>query len=146
MRGSRKFCQRGSNDNNFIFSFFFIREEGVVITLLAGHDRPASETPFKWRFTGRPIWPNIECYLGSFVIFQGIQTSFAKKPYIFCDFSRGSERPVPPLDPRMGSEQKTMPRVPFDSCTHAPLKTGFSRVRKVVVLYKCAGHFFLNFI
>ena len=33
-------------------------------------------------------WPaNIECELGSFVIFQGIRTIIAKKPYIFCDFS-----------------------------------------------------------
>ena len=31
-------------------------------------------------------WPNNECWLGSFVIFQGIQTSIAKKPYIFVIF------------------------------------------------------------
>ena len=31
-------------------------------------------------------WPNIECWLGSFVIVQGIRTNIAKKPFIFCDF------------------------------------------------------------
>ena len=43
-------------------------------------------------------WPNIECWLCSFVIFHGIQTSIAKKPYIFCDFSgEGGWDPCPPL-------------------------------------------------
>ena len=48
-------------------------------------------------------WPNIECWLGSFVIFQGIWTRIAKKPYIFCAFSGGGVRtPGPlPLDPHM---------------------------------------------
>ena len=65
MRGSRKFCQRGSNSDNgysiylflfiylFYFFFFFfdddffflIRGERIQIALNAGHHRPASETP-----------------------------------------------------------------------------------------------------
>ena len=36
--------------------------------LKVGHNRPASETPLKWRFAGVSIWPTIECWLGSFVI------------------------------------------------------------------------------
>ena len=38
------------------FSFFLVDEgrEGQNTTY-AGHHRPASETPFKWRFAGRPI-------------------------------------------------------------------------------------------
>ena len=36
----------------------------------------------------------MEFWLGSFVIYQGIRTSIAMKPY-FCDFSGG---PAPPLD------------------------------------------------
>ena len=50
--------------------FFLIRGEKtqrLEIPLKAGHHRPASETPFK-------------CWLGSFLIFQGIWTSIAKKP------------------------------------------------------------------
>ena len=44
-------------------------------------------------------WPNIECWLGSFVLGQGIRTSIAKKPFIFAIFQGGgSGPPVPPLD------------------------------------------------
>ena len=51
MRGSRKFCQRRSNFDNVFFIFLFLVDEGRVriqIPLLAGHQRPASETPFKY--------------------------------------------------------------------------------------------------
>ena len=41
-------------------------------------------------------WPNIECWLCSFVIFLGIRTSFAKKPYIFVIFQVGVRAPCPP--------------------------------------------------
>ena len=54
-RGSRKFCQRGSNPDNvffFFFFFFLVRGKRIQIALKAGHHRPASETPFKWRFAG----------------------------------------------------------------------------------------------
>ena len=42
--------------------------------------------PNSWRFAAWPMVPNIECWLGSFVIFQGIRTTIGKKP-IVCDFS-----------------------------------------------------------
>ena len=42
-----------------------MRGERIQIALKAGHHQPASETP----------WPTLECWLGSFVIFQGIRTS-----------------------------------------------------------------------
>ena len=64
-----------------------------------GHHWPASETPFKWRFTGVPIMAEHFMLVGSFEIFQGIQTSIAKKPYIFVIFQGGSEPPVPPPPP-----------------------------------------------
>ena len=40
-----------------VFFFFFILMSGgrIEILLLAGHRRPASETPFKWRFAGVPM-------------------------------------------------------------------------------------------
>ena len=43
-------------------------------------------------------WPNIECWLGSFVIFQSIRTSIDKKPYTFVIF-QGVRTPClpPPL-------------------------------------------------
>ena len=52
MRGSRKFCQRGSNSDNI---FSDNEGERIQIPLKVGHHRPASETPFKWRFTGGPM-------------------------------------------------------------------------------------------
>ena len=54
-----------------------------------GHHRPASETQFGCRFAGGPRWPNIECWLGSFVVLQGNRTSIAKKPYSFAIFEGG---------------------------------------------------------
>ena len=65
---------------------------------------------YKWAIIGPPAkrdfngvslegrwWPNIEYWLVSFVIFQGIRTSIAQKPYIFEIFSGGSGPPVPPF-------------------------------------------------
>ena len=83
------FCQRGSNSDNVFFYLNNIKNSAhqCQIALKAGHHRPTSETPFKW--------PIIECWLGSFVIFQGILTSIAKKHYIFCDFSGRVQTPCP---------------------------------------------------
>ena len=47
MGGSRKFCQRVSN-----FFFSLMRGGRIQIPLLAGHQRPTSKMPFKWRFAG----------------------------------------------------------------------------------------------
>ena len=39
-----------------ITSFFLLmRRERIQIPQYAGQHRPASETPFKWRFAGRPM-------------------------------------------------------------------------------------------
>ena len=101
MRGSRKFCQRGSNSATLTKIFFCIkRGEMIQIQQKAGHHRHASERHFNGvSFVGR-WWPNIECWLGSFVIFQGIWTSIARKPCIFVIF-QGVPDPLPPLDPPM---------------------------------------------
>ena len=50
---------------------------------------------FRWRVDDSPT---LNAGLVSFMIFQGIQTSIAKKPYIFVIFhggGRGSRSPVP---------------------------------------------------
>ena len=52
-RGSRKFCQRGSNTDNVFFLVDGM--ERVEMPLKMGHNRPASETTLKWRFAGVPI-------------------------------------------------------------------------------------------
>ena len=40
-------------------------------------------------------WPNIECWLGSFVIFKGVQTSIPEESYCFEVFRAESRPPVP---------------------------------------------------
>ena len=53
MRGSRKFCQRGSNFGNL--SILVDEGRDDPHTTLVDHHRPASETPFKWRFAVVPM-------------------------------------------------------------------------------------------
>ena len=49
-------------------------------------------------------WPIIKCWLGSFLILQGIRASIAKEPYIFVIFQWGPDPLSPPsLDQRMMS-------------------------------------------
>ena len=74
-------------------TFFLVDTTKIEYSLIAG-------VPSSW-------WPNIECWLGSLVIFQGIQTSVAKKPYIFVIFQGswggggGVRTPCSLLDPPM---------------------------------------------
>ena len=91
MRGSRKFCQRGSEVDNF-----FLVDEGIEDpnTTINGPSSARQRNAIEMAFRCR--------WLCSFVIFQGIRTSIAKIHYIFVIFQRGSGPPVPPpLDPPM---------------------------------------------
>ena len=46
----------GSNYVTTSFLSFLVDERrGIQIPIQAGHDRPASETPFKWRFDDVPM-------------------------------------------------------------------------------------------
>ena len=107
MRRSREFCQGVSN---FLWQrFFFFKlvrgRERIQISHKSTHHRPASETPFEWRFAGGPMmaqywilaWllcdisgdpDQLHCYeiLYSSVFFQ----------------EEGVHATCPPLDPRMG--------------------------------------------
>ena len=102
MHGSRKFSQRGSNfDNIVFFCFVFLdeRREDPSST----KSGPSSDCQRNAILLVGRWWPNIECWPGSFVIFQRIQTSIAKKPYIFLIFQGGGgpEPLSPPLDWRL---------------------------------------------
>ena len=68
----RKFCQRGSNSDVFVLFLFYEGNEDTNST------KSGLPLTGKW-------WPNIECWLGSFMILQEIRTSIAKNPYIFVD-------------------------------------------------------------
>ena len=54
MCGSRMFCQRVSNFENVVI-VVFVTGEWVQKVLKASHNRPASETPLKWRSNDRPM-------------------------------------------------------------------------------------------
>ena len=60
MRGSRKFCQRGSNSDNVFGVCFFQLMRGKRASEChpkAGHHRSTSETPVLWRRFGPPVPP-----------------------------------------------------------------------------------------
>ena len=95
MRGSRKFCHKGSS----FYCKFFLVDGGkrIQIQLKVGHHRHASEKPFKWRFPCVPMMAQY-WWLGTIVFFQEIQINIAKKPYIFVIFqARGGGASGPPV-------------------------------------------------
>ena len=73
-----------------------IRGKKIQIALKTGYHRSASERHLNSVSLAGQWWPNIECWLGSFVVFQGIRTSIAKKPYVFVIFRRGVLTSCPP--------------------------------------------------
>ena len=79
-------------------------------------------------------WPNTEFWLNSFVIFQGIRTSIAKKPYIFVIFQGGG--PSGSEHVQTDQHSDSVPEqifwkswfwklcFPFRACIYPVLKTG----------------------
>ena len=85
-------CQSEFNSTLTFFLFLlFMGGERIKIPLKGGHYWPASKTPLKWDFAGKLIMAqqSSQCWLGSFVIFQGIRTSTVKEPYSFVIFQVG---------------------------------------------------------
>ena len=99
MRGSRKFCQRGSICDKF---FCLFRGARLLKPPNAGNYQPVSVTPLKWRFACGLIMSHIECLLSSFVFFRGSGPVLQGNPInLLGFFFRGVRNPVPPLVPRM---------------------------------------------
>ena len=73
MRGSRKFCQRGPTLTRF---FRWSGEVGSKHHHKRAIIGPPATLACRW-------WSNIDCWLGYFLIFQGIRTSINKKTYFF---------------------------------------------------------------
>ena len=94
MLGSREFCQRGPTYNVFVFL------EGREDPNTYHFKRAIIDPPEKRHLNGvslvRRNWPKIEFWLSSFVIFQAIPTSVAKKPFSFVIFHGGPDPPPPP--------------------------------------------------
>ena len=102
MRGSRKFCQRGSNFANVVLVDEGREDSNTTFSRpsSARQRTPLNGVPLAYRW-----WPNIECWLGSFVIFRGSGPVFLRNPIFFVIFSGGGGgggggHLVPPHDPR----------------------------------------------
>ena len=113
MHGSRKFSQRGSTFDSILV--VELREDPNTTIL----KRTIISPPAKSHINGVSLayrrWPKIESWLGSFVIFQGIRTSIAKKPYIFVIF-HGRSGPLPPPPPPLWTRTCIRPYFNYPCC------------------------------
>ena len=72
----QKDLSEGSNSD----SVFLMRVEATICPSVKRHLNDVSLAGQRW--------PKIECWIGSFVMFQGIRMNIAKKPYMLVFFSR----------------------------------------------------------
>ena len=109
MGSPESFVRGGPYLTKFFFVFFSVDGGGGggggIEDPNTSINGPPWALPAKRHFNGISLagrcWPYIECWLGSFVIFQGILTSIAKA-INFCDFSGGGPDPLSSLlDPPM---------------------------------------------
>ena len=111
MRGSGKFCQRGVQLWQVMLCCWW-GEGGSKYH----YERAIIAPPAKRHLNGVSLacqwWPNVDCWLGSFVIFQGIRTSIVKKP-CFCEFSGGGV--LTPVPSGSAHEQQQLHWV-FEAC------------------------------
>ena len=128
MRGSRKFCQRGSKFD--ISFYFFLVDDGIEdpnITINWPSSARQRNAILMFRYCRNKVhyngvslagrrWPNIECWLGSFVIFQvGSEPVLLRKPMFFVIFQGGGSGP--PAPPPSGSAHDFLP-LAFKSRSH----------------------------
>ena len=92
MRGSRKFCQRGSNLDNVFFSL--MGEELSKYHYQRAIFGPPANRHSNGVSLAYRLWPKIESWFGSFTILSGSRPVLLKKLY-FCDFLGGSGPPAP---------------------------------------------------
>ena len=92
MRGSRKFCQRGSNFENAIFSWW--GEGGPKYHYKRAVTGPLAKRHLNGVSLACRWWPKIECWLCSFVILRGSGPILLRNPK-FLWFS-GVGGPDPP--------------------------------------------------
>ena len=93
MRGSRKFCQRGSNLDHVFFSL--MGEELSKYHYQRAIFGPPANRHSNGVSLAYRLWPRIESWLGSFTILRGSGPVLLKKTIFLC-FSRGSGPPAPP--------------------------------------------------
>ena len=64
---------------HFLFFLNLMKEEGSKYHY-SWATKVVSETPFKWRSMAGRRWPNIECWIGSFVILRGSGLVLLRNP------------------------------------------------------------------
>ena len=103
----QKALSEGSNFDNVFFSWLgekwskYHHKRAIIGPLAKRHLNGVS--------LACRCWPNIECWLGSFVIFQRIRTSIAKNPYILCSFrGGGGPDPLSPSGSAHGSSESSL--------------------------------------
>ena len=101
MHGSRKFCHKGSDFDNIFFIGSKYHYKSAI-----NHLNGVS-LACRW-------WPNIECWLESFMIYRGSAPVLLRNP-IFCDFSGGVWTPCP-QSPPSGSVHEQMRWADNKSC------------------------------
>ena len=74
---------------------FFIRGKRIQISLKAGHHRPASETPFKWRFAGGPMMAQHWLLAWQLCDFSWVPDQYCYETLCFLWFFRGVRTPAP---------------------------------------------------
>ena len=106
MRGSRKFCQRGSIfDNGFFLSFFFFFLEGRDDPNKYHYKRALIGLPAKRHLNGVSLacrlWPKIECWYGSLWFFNGSGPVLLRNPIFLWFYRAVGPDPLhhPPLNP-----------------------------------------------
>ena len=133
---SESFVRGGSNFDNGFFCCC------CCFQLMRGGREGGSKYHFKRAAIGPPAkrhwngislacrwWPNIQCCLGSFVIFRGSGPLLQRNLY-FCYISRGvSGPPVPPLDPRMQSQ-----RIYFHYMSEFMIKDTYVIRAKIIIM------------
>ena len=97
----QKVFSKGSKFDNVLFCFFsWWGDRGSKYHYKLAIIGPQAKRHLNGVSLAGRCWPNIECWPGSFVIIQGIQSSVAKKPNIFVYFQGGrAGSPAPLMDP-----------------------------------------------
>ena len=89
MRRLRKLCQRGSKFDNVLFFFNFDEGRNDPKTIINGPSSTRQRNAINGDSPGCRLWPNIDCWLGSFTILRGSRPVLLNKPYIFVIFQGG---------------------------------------------------------
>ena len=104
----------------------------IQIPLKADHHGPTSETPLNGVTLACGWWPNIEYWLGSFVIFRGSGPVLLRNPIFFCDFSRRRGSPSGSAHVfsviKVADQPSNYPQHGFSHWTSTDIKCGSKRL------------------